>query len=118
MTVALDNRIRSSAYTSMNVRIERTSAVRARRITTPSAVINSALRAHEGEQHGLPDARPGEHHQQSVDTHSHTTGGRHRVLQRAQEVFIQLHGLRVSAGGEQGLRSESKALLSGVDQLG
>jgi peptidoglycan DL-endopeptidase CwlO len=57
--------------------------------------------ADEGEQGGLADALPGQHDHQAVDAHAHAAGGRHGVLQRPQEVLIELHGLRVAAGGQQ-----------------
>ena len=43
--------------------------------------------------------------------------GRHRVLQRVEEVLVELHGLRVAARGEQGLGGESAPLLHRVGQL-
>ena len=41
-----------------------------------------------------------------------------RVLQGAQEVLVELHGLGVAARREQGLLGEAAALLDRVDQLG
>ena len=44
-------------------------------------------------------------------------GRGHAVLERRQEVLVELHGLGVAAGGEQRLRGQPPALLHRVDQL-
>ena len=43
---------------------------------------------------------------------------RHAVLQRPQEVLVELHGLGVAAGRQQRLRGQPGPLLDRVDQLG
>ena len=73
---------------------------------------------YQREENGLPDAKAGEGHQQPVDAHAHAAGGRHAVLEGAQELLVQAHGLRVAAGGEPGLLHEAFALHDGVDELG
>ena len=45
-------------------------------------------------------------------------GRRHAVLQRPQEVLVQLHGLGVAARGQQRLRGQPGPLLDRVDQFG
>ena len=60
---------------------------------------------------------PGQQHDQPVDADAEATGRRHRVLQRLEEVLVELHRLRVAAGGQQRLRGEPAALLDRVDQL-
>ena len=71
----------------------------------------------QGEQGGLPDALAGQHDQHPVDADPHAAGRRHPVLQRLQEVLVQLHGLRVAARREQRLGGEPAAFLDRVDQL-
>ena len=57
------------------------------------------FRLQQREQDGFADARPGEKHHQPVDAQADTAHGRGTVLQRAQEVLIQLHGFVVAGSG-------------------
>lgn len=58
-----------------------------------------SFRLQQREQDGFPDARPGEQHHQPVDAQADATHGRGTVLQRPQEVLVQLHGFVVAGSG-------------------
>src|SRR3954447_1944905 len=79
---------------------------------------NGRSGAHRGEEDDLPNtAPPGEDHDQPVDAHSHPAGGRHAVLERAEEVLVERLGLLVSGGGLAALLLEASALLVRIVQL-
>src|SRR6201987_5929768 len=77
----------------------------------------SLPRFRERERQRLPDAAAGDEHDDAVDAHSQTPGGRHRVLHRLQEVLVELHGFWIAAGGQQGLLLQAAPLLHRVGEL-
>src|SRR5919107_832250 len=64
---------------------------------------SAGLGTHRREEDHLAHRLAGEQHEQPVDADAGATHRRGAVLQRAQEVLVELHGLGVAAGGEQGL---------------
>src|SRR5699024_897759 len=73
---------------------------------------------HPREEHGLADAQAREGHQQAVQPHAGTSGRRHALLHRLQEVLIENHGLIVAARSQASLILETLALDDRVNQLG
>src|SRR5207245_7838657 len=58
-----------------------------------------------------------EDHQQPVESQSDAAGGRHAVLERPDEVLVQLLCLRVARGAQPRLLPEAAPLLLGIVQL-
>src|SRR5680860_434943 len=87
----------------------------ARTSTAPGYALR---RPDQREQDRLADADTGQRHQQAVDPHPGTTGRRHPVLERGEEVLVDTHRLLVAEGGQLGLRLEPLPLDHRVDQLG
>jgi hypothetical protein len=75
-------------------------AIAAARIQTTSrrGVILGLL--DQRKQDRFADAETGERHQETVDSHPHSTGRRHAVLEGAKEFLVQSHRLRVALGCE------------------
>ena len=69
-------------------------------------------------ENGLANIGPGEEHDEAVDAQAQSTHGRCTVLERAQEVLVNLHRLGVAPGGEQRLVGQHLALDDGIDELG
>jgi cyclophilin family peptidyl-prolyl cis-trans isomerase/HEAT repeat protein len=76
------------------------------------------LRPHLREQQHLLDRGiVGEQHHQAVQADADATGGRHAVLQRAQEVLVDEHGFVIAALLQFQLLLEALALIDRVVQL-
>src|SRR5690606_17300622 len=77
----------------------------------------SGLRLEHWEQNGFANSGVNKEHDQPVNAESDAAHWRGTVLQRAQEVFIELHGLFVAAGSHQGLLGQTFTLDHRVDQF-
>ena len=77
------------------------------------------LGLHLGEQKHILDAlRAGHHHHQAVDADAHAGGGGHAVLEGADKVEVDEHGLVVAFLAEAQLLLETAQLVDGVVELG
>jgi hypothetical protein len=75
-------------------------------------------RAHDREQDRLPDRLTGQQRQEPVDAHALAAHRRRAVLERPQEVLVELHRLGITARGAHALSRQPPTLLDRVDQLG
>ena len=66
--------------------------------TRSDAIGRRLSRLRQGEGQRLADAAAGDEHDDAVDPHPQTSGGRHRVFHRLQKVLVELHGLDIAAG--------------------
>ncbi len=64
------------------------------------------------------NTQAGDGHQQAIDSHAHSSGRRHTVLESPQELLVDRHRLDITAGCELGLLDEALALDHGVHELG
>src|SRR5205807_7412413 len=58
-----------------------------------------------------------EYHQEPVDPQPHATGGRQAVLERPDEVLVEVLRLHIAGGAQPRLLLEAAALLVGIVQL-